>query len=220
MSQTIATKEAVESACQKIFSRQQRVPTYEEVVRELKGGSNTTIAKYLREWLSKREHAARASLPQSLEARCLAIVHEVWCEATTAAGAALNGERARIHEELRRSGAHVDELVAEVEALQRDLAASNDKVSELMIEVARREAILQRQAALEAANAAVVSEQDKIRRERDDARVAAGRLQGQVLELQRQLDVLMSSLPARVVRRRVQKKGQEAEQPHTSPALS
>lgn len=89
------------------------MPTYEERVRGLKGGSNTTIPKYLREWLSKREHAARASLPQSLETRCLAIVHEVWREATAAAGAALDGERERIHEELRRSGAHVDELVAE-----------------------------------------------------------------------------------------------------------
>lgn len=220
MSQAIATKEAVESACQRIFSREQRVPTYEEVVRELKGGSNTTIARYLREWLSKREHAARASLPQSLQARCLEIVQEVWCEATTAAGAALNGERERIHEELRRTGAHVDELVAEIEALQRDLDASNVKISELMIEVARREAILQQQAALEAANARLVSEQDKIRQERDDGRLAASRLQGQCSELQRQLDALMSTLPAHGGRRRLQKKGQETEQRQASAALA
>lgn len=220
MSQAIATKEAVESACQKIFSREQRVPTYEEVVRELKGGSNSTIAKYLREWLSKREHAARASLPQSLEARCLAIVQEVWSEATTAAGAALNNERDRIQEELRRTGAHVDELVAEIEALQRALDASSVKISELMIEVARREAVLQQQATLETANARLTNERDRIRQERDDARVAAGRLEGQVSELQRQLGVLMSPLPVRVGRRRLQEKGQQTQQRQASSAPS
>lgn len=59
-----------------------------------------------------------------------------------------------------------------------------------MIEVARREAILQLQATLEAANARVVSERDSIRQERDAARVDPGRLQGQVSELQRQVGVL------------------------------
>jgi chromosome segregation ATPase len=209
MSQAIATKEAVESACSKIYSREQRLPTYDEVARELKGGSNSTIGKYLREWLSKRERAARASLPQSLQTRCLTIAQEVWSEATAAAAAMLNAERLQVGEELRHTSAHIDELVVEIEELQRQRDSGSVKISELMIEVARREAILHQQAALEAANARVRQERDELRHERDDARVTVARLEGQLAELHRQLAEVMSTKAARVGRRRLQANGQQ-----------
>jgi chromosome segregation ATPase len=210
MSHAIATKEAVESACSKIFSREQRLPTYEDVARELKGGSNSTIGKYLREWLLKREQAARASLPHSLETRCLMIAQEVWSEATAAAAAGLNAERLQVREELRHTSAHVDELVVEIEELQRQRDGGSAKVSELLLEVARRDAILQRQAALESESARVRQERDEMRRSRDSARVSVARLEGQLAELHRQLAALMSTQATRARRKRLQENGQRA----------
>jgi chromosome segregation ATPase len=212
MSQAIATKDAVEAACSKIFAKEQRVPTYDEVARELKGGSNSTIARYLREWISKRQDAARTSLPPSIEARCLQIVQEVWSEATTAAAAALNGERLEVRDELRHAGAHIDELVAEIEALQKERERSTLKISELMLEVAQLKAMLQQQAALESENARLRQEHGEMRQERDEARVIVGRLQGQLMEIQRHMDALMATLPAAAGRHPLQKNHAKTQQ--------
>ncbi|WP_119157942.1 DNA-binding protein [Caldimonas tepidiphila] len=202
MSRAIATLEAVEAACNKIYAQMGRVPTYEELLQELKGGSNKTIAKYLRGWIEKQQQAMRAPLPLALEVRGSAFVQEVWVEALAAAHTGFDKERLQFQEQVREAHKHMNELVADNEDLQRERDTHQRRIEQLMLELARREASLQKMAELDAQRVQAEQLAEQRREERDAANIQASRAQGQIDELQKQIAALLADRSRRTTRKR------------------
>lgn len=208
------SKESIFAAADAMLADGQRVTL--EAVRQITGGSYTTISPALNEWKAKQAAAAmplREAAPQSVVNRLNDLGTEIWAIALELANSRLATERdaldkARQELEANRDEATAlaDKLSAQLEAMQGRLTvaeeasvAAQGQVKEL------EEALGSERVRVQTAEARV----EELRRELDraqnglldaskeasSAREASARMAGQIEVLKEQSEALMARLP-------------------------
>lgn len=172
------TKQEIFDAADQIAAAGQR-PTL-EAVRQITGGSFTTISPALNEWKSKQASAAvpmRDPAPQAVADRLAEVGAEVWAIALGLANARLAADREAI--EKTRAG---------MEAAQAEATELADRLT------AQVEEQQTRLASIEAAEQATRVEADKLRGELATAREEAARLTGQLDAHKEQMAALLARI--------------------------
>ena len=172
------TKEQVHAAADRIAAAGER-PTL-HAVRQIVGGSYSTISPALAEWEARQKETAapvREPLPQAVADRLAELGADVWAAALALADSRLTAER----EALEQSR-------AEHEAAQAEATELADKLA------AEIEALQTRLATIEAAEQAVRAERDQALQEASKAREEAAKLTGQCEALQVQAAALLARL--------------------------
>ncbi len=162
------TKEQILAAAGQIAAEGQR-PTL-EAVRQITGGSYTTISPVLNEWKAKQASAAapiREPAPQAVADRLAEVGVEVWSIALELANARLASER----EALEKARADLEADRVEATELADRLAGQVDELQS-------------RLASIEAAEAAARGEADTLR----DQLAAAQEIERRAAELRTELD--------------------------------
>ncbi len=211
------TKEQIFSAADELAAAGQR-PTL-EAIRQITGGSYTTISPALNEWKARQATAAaplREPAPQAVADRLAELGADVWAVALDLANAELEADRAEATE-------LADKLAGDVEALQSHLAlikaaeaAARGEADELRGQLAAAEARAQeierraddlrteldrahqdaeqaRQALAERLTAAQ-AERDQAAKATAQAREEAARLAGQIDTLKEQSAALLARI--------------------------
>lgn len=172
------TKEQVFSAADQIAGGGGR-PTL-EAVRQIVGGSYTTISPVLNEWKARQATAAaplREPAPQAVGDRLAEVGADIWAMALGLANSRLAVERETL-----------DKARAELEA---DRAEATELADKLAGDV---EQLQSRLASIEAAETAARGEADEMRSQLAAAREEAARLAGQLTALQEQNAALLARI--------------------------
>ncbi|MDH5859240.1 DNA-binding protein [Lampropedia aestuarii] len=208
------SKESIFAAADAMLEGGQRVTL--EAVRQITGGSYTTISPALNEWKAKQAAAAmplREAAPQSVVNRLNDLGTEIWAVAMELANSRLATEREALDKARQALEANRDEataladkLSAQLEAMQGRLTvaeeasvAAQGQVKEL------EEALGSERVRVQTADARV----EELRRELDraqaglldaskeasSAREASARMAGQIEVLKEQSEALMARLP-------------------------
>lgn len=208
------SKESVFAAADAMLADGQRVTL--EAVRQITGGSYTTISPALNEWKTKQAAAAmplREAAPQSVLNRLNDLGVEIWAVALELANSRLATERealdkARQELEANRDEATAlaDKLSAQLEAMQARLIAAEEASVAAQGQVKElEEALGSERVRVQTAEARV----EELRRELDraqnglldaskeasSAREASARMAGQIEVLKEQSEALMARLP-------------------------
>ncbi|GAA4344058.1 hypothetical protein GCM10023144_47450 [Pigmentiphaga soli] len=199
------TKEQIFSAADELAAAGQK-PTL-EAIRQITGGSYTTISPALNEWKARQATAAqplREPAPQAVADRLAEVGAEVWGIALELANARLASER----EALDKARADLEADRAEATELADRLAAQVDDLR-TELDRAHQDADQARQALAEQL-AATQAERDQARQEAGKAREEAARLAGQLQAHQEQIAALLARInPAESKPASTRKKGGE-----------
>lgn len=166
------TKEQILAAADQIAAEGQR-PTL-EAIRQITGGSYTTISPVLNEWKAKQASAAapiREPAPQAVADRLAEVGAEVWSIALELANARLASEREAL------------------EKARADLEADRVEATELADRLAAQvEELQSRLASIEAAEQAARIEADDLRNQLAAAQEQAHTAEARAAELRTELD--------------------------------
>jgi len=208
------SKESIFAAADAMLADGQRVTL--EAVRQITGGSYTTISPALNEWKAKQAAAAmplREAAPQSVVNRLNDLGTEIWAVALELANSRLATERealdkARQELEANRDEATAlaDKLSAQLEAMQGRLTVAEEASVVAQGQVRELEGALgSERIRVETAETRVEElrrELDRAqaglldaRKEASSAREASARMAGQIEVLKEQSEALMARLP-------------------------
>ena len=186
------TREQILAAADQIAATGER-PTL-EAVRQIVGGSYTTISPVLNEWKARQEMAARPlrePAPQAVGDRLAEVGADIWAIALGLANSRLASERealekARADMETAQAEAAelADKLTGKIEALQARLASTEARADEIERRAAELRTELDRSH----------QEADQARQEAVKAREEAARLTGQLAAVQEQTASILSRL--------------------------
>jgi chromosome segregation ATPase len=171
------------SSREKVFAAAQQLedagknPTMDGI-RELIGGSFTTISPLLKEWkLRKVEQAKLAPLPALVSERLQAMGADLWSAAIATANGALAAERERLTESLAEMEGERDEAIRLADGLTQEVSELRERLTEA---AAKEALVIEREQRM----------QEQADRSARDAQVA----QARVDEMQRSQEVLRDEL--------------------------
>ena len=172
------TKEQILAAADQIAAAGER-PTL-EAVRQIVGGSYTTISPVLNEWKARQKEAAaplREPAPQAVGERLAEVGADIWAMALGLANSRLAAERESL-----------EKARADMEAAQAETAELADKLS------GEVEALQSRLASIEAAELAARTEVDGLRGQLTVSQEQAHTAEARAVEIERRADELRIEL--------------------------
>ena len=172
------TKEQILAAADQIAAAGER-PTL-EAVRQIVGGSYTTISPVLNEWKARQKEAAaplREPAPQAVGERLAEVGADIWAMALGLANSRLATEREAM-----------EKARADMEAAQAETAELADKLS------GEVEALQSRLASIEAAELAARTEVDGLRGQLTVSQEQAHTAEARAVEIERRADELRIEL--------------------------
>ena len=172
------TKEQILAAADQIAAAGER-PTL-EAVRQIVGGSYTTISPVLNEWKARQKEAAaplREPAPQAVGDRLTEVGADIWAMALGLANSRLAAER----ESLEKARADMEAAQAEAAELADKLAGEVD-------------ALQSRLASIEAAEQAARTEADELRAKLTAAQEQAHTAEARAVEIERRAGELRTEL--------------------------
>ena len=172
------TKEQILAAADQIAAAGER-PTL-EAVRQIVGGSYTTISPVLNEWKARQKEAAaplREPAPQAVGERLAEVGADIWAMALGLANSRLAAERESL-----------EKARADMEAAQAETAELADKLS------GEVEALQSRLASIEAAELAARTEVDGLRGQLTASQEQAHTAEARAVEIERRADELRIEL--------------------------
>lgn len=172
------TKEQILAAADQIAAAGER-PTL-EAVRQIVGGSYTTISPVLNEWKARQKEAAaplREPAPQAVGDRLAEVGADIWAMALGLANSRLAAERESL-----------EKARADMEAAQAEAAELADKLA------GEVEALQSRLASIEAAEQAARTEADELRAKLTAAQEQAHTAEARAVEIERRAGELRTEL--------------------------
>ena len=172
------TKEQILAAADQIAAAGDR-PTL-EAVRQIVGGSYTTISPVLNEWKARQKEATaplREPAPQAVGDRLAEVGADIWAMALGLANSRLAAERESL-----------EKARADMEAAQAEAAELADKLA------GEVEALQSRLASIEAAEQAARTEADELRAKLTAAQEQAHTAEARAVEIERRADELRIEL--------------------------
>ena len=201
----IITQDAVDTTADALVAEGLE-PTIIAIQNRIGGGSYSTVKRHLDDWVRRREQAAAEALeaPPEIAARGAALARSLWVMAARDAERTVQAVREETEEQVsaaRRELSAAQSEIARLEKVQADqleeLETHQARIQLLEREAAAAEVTSKRVEALEKALAEVRAELKRSEKDARDQSVEAGRLQGEVGSLRRQLAEMIEQLGGR-----------------------
>lgn len=202
MPKTAINRDSVHQLCDEVYISTGKDPTYDDVKNVL-GGSYSTIGPYLKPWLEK-ERPPRFALPDAIGTRAAQLAQVIWSYALADARQIMDAKDQKREEAVTLKDKELNIAMQEIRSVENERDRFAASVDSLLKERAehkvRLEGLERLTAQLEASQAAELAMRDQ----RDQAREDLSLARGQIQAMERQIAQLLqtSQAPAKPRRAR------------------